>query len=283
MKRAVIDIGSNSIRLLVEGNLNKYINTTQLAEGLAIDNRLKPDAIERTVLAIVDFYNMANLQGAEERYVFATEAIRSANNGQNLVSILRDKHNIQVDVLSPEKEALAGYLGAKIGNGRDCVIDIGGASTEIIVGQGEKIIYSKSLPIGIVKLRDVFNNNLAKLQSYISKTIKKYDKIGPVDNAIAIGGSASTIVAVLQEGFDRAKVHHYYLTRKEINIVLQKIIKAKDPKDVKGLPIMRSNVIIGGIVLLDTILDYIGKDGVIVSENDNMEGYLRLLDNNHKN
>lgn len=280
MKRAVIDIGSNSVRLFFEGQKDKKINTTQLAEGLSFIRNLKYEPMERTAKAIKEFYDEARLV-ADEVYVFATEAVRSAQNGQNFIKMMEDDYNIKIDLLSGEKEALAGYLGASQG-GRPVVIDIGGASTEVIVGEADKIKYSKSLPVGIVRLRDICGNNRNKLNNYISEKIKEYGEIKDYDYGIAIGGTASTVVAILQEGYDREKVHNYRLTRVELNMVLHKLDTVSNISMVKGLPKKRASVIIGGILMLDHLMEKLSLDEIIVSEEDNMEGYLKILSKNLK-
>lgn len=278
MKRAVIDVGSNSIRLLIEGNTHKLINTTQLAEGLAISDRLNHNAMKRSAKAIKSFYDIALEQKVDSIHVFATEAVRSAKNKEQFIQMMKSDYDIDLIVLEPEVEALSGYLGAGLSE-KIAIIDIGGASTEIIVGENNSINYVKSLPIGIVKLRDICGSfNISKLDKYIKEKIIDYGKIPEVDNGVVIGGTASTIVSILLEGYKYEKIHHYKLNRDEMKKVMNIIINAKDKDKIKGLPKMRTTVIVGGLILLDNIMQMLKLNEIIVSEQDNMEGYLKYLD-----
>lgn len=277
MKRAIIDIGSNSIRLLIEGHVDKKINTTQLAEGLSLTGKLNDNAMDRTVKAICEFYYEAVEAGASKVYAFATEAVRSAANGAEFVNRLQSECDVEIEILTPDKEAQCGYLGAAKG-GKCCIIDIGGASTEIIAGNEDDILYSKSVPVGIVRLKDLCGQDIDKLNEYVANKIKEYGIIPEVDYAVAIGGTASTVVSIFLEGYNREEIHNYLLTRVQLHCVLNELTIAKDLTQVKGLPPMRATVIIGGIILLDHIMEMLNLDEIVVSEEDNMEGYLKLLD-----
>ena len=274
--RAVIDIGSNSVRLMLEGEKNKRINTTQLAEGLAVSGILNNAAIMRTADAVEEFYRMAEALGAEEIYPFATEAVRSAQNGGDFIALL-GKRGIKVDLLSPEREGECGFSGANKG-GNAAIFDIGGASTEIITGDERGLSYKMSVPIGIVRLKDLCGQDVNKLKSYIDEKIKEFNSVPSSDYAVAIGGTASTVAAVLLGGYDRDKVHNYSLSIEKMQEVLDLIVNSPDRNKIPGLPPMRSTVIIGGIILLIQITRMLNHDSIIVSEEDNMEGYLNLLD-----
>ncbi len=274
--RAVIDIGSNSIRLMIEGEKVKRINTTQLAEGLAISGMLNEGAIKRTADAVEEFYHMAEALGAEKIYPFATEAVRSARNGGEFISHLAER-GIKVDLLSTEREAECGFIGAYKG-GRAAIFDIGGGSTEIITGNENGLTYERSVPVGIVRLKDLCGQDVKKLESYIEAKLKEFGSVPSSDYAVAIGGTASTVAAVLLGGYDRDKVHNYTLTVDKMQEVLDLIVNAPDRNKIPGLPLMRSTVIIGGIILLIKITRMLGHNSIIVSEEDNMEGYIKQLD-----
>ncbi|MGI6701895.1 MAG: hypothetical protein ACOX3U_05510 [Christensenellales bacterium] len=275
MKRAVIDIGSNSVRLMIEHNKDKLINTTQLAEGLSLTGRLNDDAIKRTADTVIDFYSRAQAY-VDKIYVFATGAVRNAINGEDFINYL-NKYDIEAEVLSGDIEAKAGFYGAYTG-GNTAVIDIGGASTEIIVGENYSIKYSKSVDIGIVRLRDLCGQDIPMLAKYISNKLVEFGSVPVPDYAVSIGGTASTVAAILLGGYERKLVDNFRLTLNDIEKVLDLLVNTKDLSKIKGLPIMRRTVITGGVLLLKSIAEYIGLDGVTVSESDNMEGFLKILD-----
>ena len=134
-KFAVIDVGSNSVRLMFVADgkvLYKALNTTRLGEGLATSAMLKEEAIARSVNAVVAFHDKAKAEGAESVYAFATAAVRSATNGQTFIDGVRALRPLQVEIISGEEEAEIGILGA-LGYEDGGVIDVGGASTEIVI------------------------------------------------------------------------------------------------------------------------------------------------------
>ena len=153
MKTGIIDVGSNSVRLAIMADgktLFKTLATTRLGEGLSVTGAMTPAAIGRTVNAIAGFSAQAKAEGAEKVYVFATAAVRSASNRDEFLNAAH-RAGITVEVISGIEEAKIGLLGAL--KGRDGgIIDVGGASTEVTVQSGGKLLYSKSVNIGTVRL-----------------------------------------------------------------------------------------------------------------------------------
>ena len=274
--KAVIDIGSNSVRLLLKGK--KYVETTALGSGLAHNNLLSEPSISQTVNAVISFYDFAIDNGASEVFVFATEAVRCADNRLQFLNILED-FNIKVDVLTKEWEAKVGFLGAYTG-GKQAILDIGGASSELIIGENNVILYNHSLPIGAVRLADIFNGNIRELSYYIKLRLKEYYTTPCFDELISIGGTSSTIVAILEslDPYDETKVHGYKLTKKAIWDCINKIfaMPLEARYNIKGLPPKKAGVIAPGGLLLYHIMDYLKIDVCTVSELDNLEGYLSL-------
>lgn len=134
----VIDIGSTSVRLMMTDGekVEKRVNTTRLAENMDEMNTLQPVSIERTAQAVAEYYFVAMQNGAEDVYAYATEAVRSAKNKYRFVDRVRELCGLEIDILDKKTEAEIGFLGAST-KGRCCVIDMGGASTEVSVGDGE--------------------------------------------------------------------------------------------------------------------------------------------------
>ena len=140
----VFDIGSNSVRALVYENgktLFKGLITTRLGEGLTASGKLSDEAVKRTLNGIGTLYAEVLKLNPNNVYVFATEAVRSAENGNVFVSAVKDTYGLDVDVLSGDEEGEIGLSGALAGNDGG-IIDIGGASAEIAVSEGGKTVYS---------------------------------------------------------------------------------------------------------------------------------------------
>lgn len=178
-KIAVIDIGSNSVRLMMMADgkvLYKTLDTTRLGEGLASSSLLKREAVERTAAAVAAFYARANAEGAASVYAFATAAVRSAENGSEFVARVRELCPLDVEVISGMEEAELGILGAL--GGRDGgLVDAGGASTEIVVQKGGILIYKKSVDIGVVRLKDMCGADAEKLKQAAERAVGEYGKV----------------------------------------------------------------------------------------------------------
>lgn len=281
MKIAVIDIGSNSVRLMIWADgktLYKRIITTRLGQGLNVCGELSSGAISRTVAAISSHVSTAKEEKVSAVYAFATEAVRSAKNGGEFVSLVKKECGINVDVLSGEEEALAGVCGAVEGSD-GASVDIGGASAELTVKKGGKVVYSKSIPLGVVRLKDAAGRDEKVLKKIIDDGVLSYGDISNFNVPLyAIGGTATTLSAVVQElsSYDPQKVHLSVLSRKQIESFTQKFLTLpiEEIKNMKGMAEGRADVIGGGCLLLLKIMQKFGVDSITVSESDNLEGYV---------
>ncbi len=277
-KFAVIDIGSNSVRLMTVADgkvLYKRVNTTRLGEGIASTPFLKTDAIERSVGAVEEFFLQAKTEGAESVFAFATAAVRTAENGLSFVDAVKARCGLDVEVVSGETEAELGITGA-LGTRDGGVIDVGGASTEIVLAKGGKIVYKKSLPIGVVRLKDGCGRDMDKLVLTTKESATRFDVDLP-KKIYAIGGTATTLMAVtlgLQE-YDSEKITGSEISYSEICGMVEKFQKMT-VEEIAKLPCMpkgRADVILGGAVLLRSVMEEKNLESLIVSDRDNLEGY----------
>ena len=281
MTYGVIDIGSNSIRLLLSDGEkaieDKIVIRTQLAQDLANTGVLCEEAMQRSIDAIKELVDYAKEKGASEVWPFATEAVRSAKNKEVFLNRLKDM-GIIVDLIPSKNEAKLGFAGAYYG-GRVAVMDVGGASSEIAVGDENGLMYAKSIPIGIVKIKDVCAENIDKAEEYIDSKIKDYGEIPDFDTLISIGGTASSFAAIAMEMevYDSKKVDFYKLTYEDIQNAVDRIrvLPMEERNTVKGLSMKRRDVIVGGGILIMKIMKMLNKDSLIVRESDNQEGYLQ--------
>lgn len=279
MKCAVIDIGSNSVRLLLWADgcsLNKKIYTTRLGEGISFSPVLRPQAMERTIGAIGECLREARAFGAEKTYAFATAAVRSAENGGEFVHSVFDRYGIGIDVLSGEREAELGMLGAL--GGRDGgIVDVGGASTEVTVCKGGKVIYAVSADVGAVRLKDVCGEDAQALAKYIEEKISVYGDI-PACPVTAIGGTATSLSALEYEiePYDPKKIQGSVLSAEQVWKWAEKLLSLSQEERLalKGMDKRRADILGGGALLLFHVLKKMGADRMTVSEQDNLEGYL---------
>lgn len=275
---AVIDIGSNSVRLLIARNQNvnpKKINSTQLSKNMVNLNKLDDRAIIRTANAVTDFFAEAKSAGADKVYVFGTEAMRNPG-GETLKRLLESKIPVQVDIISGIEEAAIGFIGATGGTGNNAVIDIGGASVEVVEGQNKEITYAESLKLGVVRTRDLVGDARINIENYYKDKITNYKKIS-AHTLIGIGGTVTSVASMLlrQKKYDAEAIHNYIIRLSLLNNLIDEIFSSSNlTSDYPTLGEKRAGVIAHGAILLSLLMEYFGFDCLTVSEHDNMEGYL---------
>lgn len=278
-KFAVIDIGSNSVRLMLVADgktLYKTLQTTRLGEGLANAPVLLPQAIERTAQAVAALRERALADGAEKVYVFATAAVRTAENREMFLSRVHALCGLSVEVISGEKEAEIGILGA-LGEADGALIDVGGASTEIVVKAGGALVYKKSADVGVVRLKDACGRDKDKLISAARAAAKTYGAVRLPKTLYAIGGTATTLAALFLglQTYDSARVTGTEITQAQLAGLADRL-SAMSVEEIAALPCMpkgRADVLSGGAVLLGTLTEIFGVEKLIVSDRDNLEGY----------
>ena len=189
MKIGTIDIGTNSMRLLIaeyrDGKLvnrKKYVNTTRIGQGVDKQGYITDDAIERNIKALVEFSNICKEESCEKVYCMGTSALRDSKNKDVFVKLAKDKAGIDVDIISGEKESNLGFMGVLEGieNAEDIlVIDIGGGSTEFIIGDKEGIKFSKSENVGALRMTEKFlhqdpinDNEFESMSNFIYEEVK---------------------------------------------------------------------------------------------------------------
>lgn len=278
-KIAVIDVGSNSVRLmtLADGKvLYKTLETTQLGEGLAQAPVLKESAMERTAQAIANFSARAKSEGAERVVAFATAAVRSARNGGAFVEKVKALCGVEIEVLSGNEEAEIGMKGA-LGEKDGGIIDIGGASTEIVLRKSGKTVYKKSVDIGVVRLKDSCGRDLSALQREAKRAVKEYGEVPSGETMLAIGGTATTIASILLDlqEYDGAKVTGFIMNRAQIEELAIRLANtsAEEIAARPCVPRKRAEVLLGGVVWLAEIMRAFGFEEVVASDSDNLEGY----------
>ena len=278
---AIIDIGSNSVRLMrvADGKvLYKRLKTTRLGEGLAESPRLKETAIVRTAEAVAAFVEETKREGAGNVYAFAPAAVRSAENREEFLSRVDKLCGLKIEVVSGEEEAELGILGA-LGGADGCVIDAGGASTEIVVQKDGQTVYKKSVNIGVVRLKDTCGRELARLKAAAEKAAREYGAVPTGVPVYAIGGTATTLAAIKLglEVYDSAKITGTVLSHNELEEMSDRLagMSVEEIANTKGVAQNRADIIGGGAVLLSTLAKTLGFEKITVSDSDNLEGYAK--------
>ncbi|WP_028306536.1 Ppx/GppA phosphatase family protein [Desulfitibacter alkalitolerans] len=282
---AAIDIGTNSVRLLIaERNNDKIIpihrdlRSTRLGEGLESTGRISKEAIARTLDALVAF--METIQGFNVKQVkaVATSAMREASNAGELLELAWQEARLEIDIISGEEEAELSYSGAcseldMLEDG--IVVDIGGGSTEIVFKQDNEIIFTSS-PVGAVRCTE---NSTTPTQIY-AELEEHLDKIKNLRHhkLIAVGGTATNLAAITKKltNYDPDLVHGSEISIEELGKTIFYIGSKSLAQRlaIPGLQPERADIIIAGLLILWVIMTYLNINKVIVSEADILYGII---------
>lgn len=284
---AAIDVGTNSVRLLIVEkqekkiiHLSRNIRTTRIGEGMATSQILRKDAILRTADAIADFYREAQQASPAKIYIFATSAVRDAQNSDEFIEQVRIRIGVFPEIISGEEEAKLSFFGAAAAlpsskHTNLVVIDIGGGSTEIIYDKNE--VHGVSIPIGAVRLAEKPLNpeELIRLFKHVVESVP-YEK----PFLVGVGGTATSLAAIAleMEKYDATKIHGFKLSLVNIANINKRLhsLTLIERKTVKGLQPDRADIIPYGVDILLTILRLFNAEEITVSESDLLEGRILL-------
>lgn len=295
-KNAVIDMGTNSIRLLTCEIVNKEIKnrkkeiiTTRLGENVNETKMLTDRAINESLEAVIKFYNKSIETGHNIFKIIGTSALRDAKNSNILIENIKKATGLNIDIISGKKEAEYGFSG--VINAFDykkvLVIDIGGGSTELILGDNH-IDIMESLDIGAVRMTgkcvssDPINkDDLKILIKNIDDVLNKFFKeniITGFDNVIGIGGTITTLGAIKLEmdEYNQELIQGYKMTASDINLIIDRFIRLdnKNRIKMKGLHPKRADIILAGSMILKRIMRILDIKEILLSDYDNLEGII---------
>ncbi len=291
---AVVDVGSNSTRLLVadvaDGRvapIDRRSTVTRLGRGVDLTGRLSAGAIEDACVAIRSYVTAIEELGADTVEAIATSAVRDAENGSAFVAELRERFALSPRVLDGEEEARLTYLGATSENPPaepTLVVDIGGGSTEMIVGTGSEISFHTSLQAGVVRHseRHVASDpptavELEALASDVRGLIEAAVGTGvEADAGIAVAGTPTSLASIELglEPYDPAQVHGHVLSLPSIQRMLSRLASAPlaERVEIRGMHPDRAPTIVAGVVILVETMRAFGLDKIAVSEHDILYG-----------
>jgi exopolyphosphatase/guanosine-5'-triphosphate,3'-diphosphate pyrophosphatase len=298
-KYAVVDMGTNSVRLLLctleEGvftHIEKQVNMTRLGKGVNETRLIEIERMNDTIDVVKRYLEMAKRYGAEKFFVMATSAVRDAQNSDILKQKFYNATGVAIDVISGDEEAEIGFAGVLAGekSGRDkfLVVDIGGGSTELIVGDQDGIVSSVSLDAGAVRMTGAFLESDPVAVREVLETKKAISDIfqDELENikkhlplkVIGIGGTAATYatMSIEMEAYNREVLNGLFVSMDAILQMNEQLAKlsVEERKEIKGLESKRADIIYAGGLILEHILAEIDAEGFYFSDFDNLEGYL---------
>ena len=282
MKVASIDIGSNTVLLLIaEVELsNKSIislfnecRMPRISRGLNKSNIINDSSIEALFKVLNEYKDVIQKHQCAKVILNATQTLRVAKNAEMIISSIKEKFNFYVDIITGNREAYLSFIGAQSGLGfeqKSAVIDIGGASTEIVIGSGSEIYFQKSFPIGVVTMTEKFlkplsNVAIRNFTTYISEVLKELKEIVMHNtNVIAVSGTPTTLASANQKlkEYSDDKVEGYVLYQNDLKNFISEFssISNDDIRETHG-QIMegREDIILAGTLFSKQFWSYLEK------------------------
>ena len=293
---AVIDIGTNSTRLLiaeVDGDrvteLERRTRVTRLGRGLDLSGSLASEAIEAVCDVVAEYVSLYEQFGAQTIEAIATSAVRDAANGDAFIAELRERFALAARILDGGQEALLTYRGATAERTEQLpalVIDIGGGSTELVVGDGADVVFHESLQAGVVRFSERHLSSdppapaelealAADVRGLIGEALAEAPP-SAVQIGIAVAGTPTSLAAIEQglDPYDPRRVHGHRLAIGAIQQMLSRLasLPLAERRQVIGLDPDRGPTIVAGIVILIEVMRAFGLAEIEVSERDILHG-----------
>jgi Exopolyphosphatase len=294
---AVIDIGTNSARLLIAEvtggrvtEVERRSRVTRLGRGVDLTGQLSVEAIEAACEAIGDYVATYQEAGVDTVNAIATSAVRDASNGSAFIAELRERFALSARVLDGEEEARLTYLGATSERPPaepTLVVDIGGGSTELIVGAGAEISFHASLQAGVVRHTERHISSdpptavelealATDARGLIEAAIAGHDAKPEARTGIAVAGTPTSLAAIEMElaPYDPERVHGHILSLPSIQRMFSRLASAPlaERTEIAGLHPDRAPTIVAGVVILVETMRAFGLDSIEVSEHDILYG-----------
>ena len=295
---AAIDCGTNSTRLLVGDGattVERLMRFTRLGQGVDRTRLLAPEAIGRTVAVLDEYRGVLDRHDVKRVRMTATSAARDATNRDEFFAAAEAAVGVRPELLSGDEEGALSFAGAvselDASRGPFLVADIGGGSTEFVVGR-DAPIGTRSVDLGCVRVTERFlasdpprpeelANAIGVVHDALDDVTRDIPAIEDTACFVGVAGTVTTMAAV-EIGlatYDRDRIHHFELTRAAAEDVFRTL--ATEPRAVRvhnpGLEEARADVIVGGALILVTIMRHFGFDTCLVSEADILDGLVRSL------
>ena len=300
MRVAVVDIGTNSTRLLVADvdvanatvgrELVRRSRVTRLGAGVDASGRLSKEAAERVFETLSEYREEIDRQDCERSIAVLTSAVRDASNGTQFADTVRERFGLDARVLAGEQEAQLTFLGAMSERRRSpsptVVVDVGGGSTEFVVGTGHEVVFHVSLNAGVVRmserhihadppgdeeLRELAGDARSVLTEGLPAEVRE-----TVTDGIAVAGTATSAASIDQEldPYDPERVNGYPLPLQTVERLLAGLAQMTESqrREVVGLNPDRAPTIVAGMIILGEAMRMFGLELVEVSEHDILYG-----------
>jgi exopolyphosphatase / guanosine-5'-triphosphate,3'-diphosphate pyrophosphatase len=298
MRVAAADTGTNSSRLLVAdvepdgsvAEVERLLEITRLGEGVDAGGTLGEVPMRRVTDALARYAERSRALGAERMLAVATSAVRDASNGDDFLARVAAT-GFEPRLLTGEEEAAATFAGVcSHAPGKEplsldgkLVVDVGGGSTELVLGSAGGVAWSSSLQAGCVRMTErmlgedvVGEDALAACAGAVSELLQVVPDgvVEATRQVVAVAGTATTVAAIQNGRYDRDAVHGSRITREQLRAQERRLaaMTLAERREVPGLQPARAPVIVAGLVILGAVLDRFGLTDAVVSERDNLHG-----------
>ena len=304
MRVGAIDCGTNSIRLLVADvdgarmdDVVRRMEIVRLGQDVDRTGRFADEALARTFAALDDYAEVIAATGADRVRMVATSATRDAANRDEFVRGVQARLGVPPDVVSGDEEAALSFAGATSGLPASAwpapylVCDIGGGSTEFVLGDSEGVRASRSVDVGCVRMTERhLHDDPPSPEQVRAATADIDDAIAAADATVGfaaartllgLAGSVTTVVAIALglEHYDPERIHHARVSADDVHRVASRLLTSPRAQRA-AMPVMhpgRVDVIGAGALVLDRILARTGLDAVVASEHDILDGIARSV------
>jgi exopolyphosphatase/guanosine-5'-triphosphate,3'-diphosphate pyrophosphatase len=288
---AAIDVGSNSIRLVVaevesDGTyrvLDEEREMTRLGKGLGAAGRLSDESMEKSLEAIGKMKAIADGFQVREIRAIATSAVREAGNGRAFCREALRRHHVQIDVISPEEEAELAFQSVlkhfNLDGRPAAVVDIGGGSTEVILSAGSVIDQTHSLPLGAVRLTErccrsdpLRRKHWKRLRKEIDRAIKRTIGKPPMHAEIMVGsgGTFTTLAQMIQcqRLGQSGPVQGYLMNRADVIHLLDRLRESplETRRQIPGMNPTRADIIVAGAAIVARLADHLGSHQILIND-----------------
>jgi exopolyphosphatase/guanosine-5'-triphosphate,3'-diphosphate pyrophosphatase len=279
---AAVDLGTNSTRLLVADISNgsvdeiaRRLQITRLGEGVDERHRLLPLPISRVRNCLSEFRRELESLGAERTLAIATSAFRDAENGEAFLGEIEWSYGFETQLLTGHEEALLTFRGVTAGREVEkgtLIVDVGGGSTELVLGGPGGVSFHTSLDLGCVRMTERYGDDLEACAAQVRSALPDLEP----RSAIGVAGTV-TALAALDLGlveYDAEQVHGHVLSREAVEEQLERLaaLPLEERRRVPGLEPERAPVIVAGAVIVREVLARYGLDSLEASERDILDG-----------
>jgi exopolyphosphatase / guanosine-5'-triphosphate,3'-diphosphate pyrophosphatase len=271
---AVIDCGSNSFRLVVFTYTGEWFKRTdeihesvRVGEGLEASGELQPEPMERALETLELYAHFCRATHVESIRPVATSAIREAANGGDFVKRARERSGLEVEVLSGEEEARFGYLAAINSTtlSQGVVLDLGGGSLQLTRVENREALDARSWPLGAVRMTERFLSEPVKrkqmkaLREHVAEQVAAAPWVGDGGRLTGIGGTVRNLAAAAQlaAGLPSYGIQGYRITRDALGDLIDTLasLDAAERGDVPGIKASRGDIILGGALVVDSVME----------------------------